>query len=209
MNVARTEFLENSLGAFLLRASPPRHIAGNPQAMADEAASLGRVVNQRAPSQGYSDWWAKFADELQRRMKTRAWPIVSEIEAAAAAVAAQSRQSSEPDQDLIEGEAIKRMASWFEKFKSQLPSHGRSSRTAALIAQGVLQNEREARFYGFDLSDEQRRKSDDQAPSRAEEQHDRRVMADLRAISERHAATRDEVIRNRAAMDAKKNEDAA
>jgi hypothetical protein len=200
MNLPRTENLDDRLGALLRRLSPPRHVAGNPQAMQDEVASLSRIINQRAPSQGYVEWWGKFEDELLRRMKTRAWPIVGEIEGAAQAVAAQSRQSQAPGQDAIEIAAIDRMASWFRQFNSQMPSHGRATRTAALIARGVLANEREARFYGFDLTDVQRRMSDDQAPSAAEERHHRRVMEDLQATAARIAVHREEVIRKRASV---------
>lgn len=184
----------------LRRLVPPKNLLGDEAAMRAEVGALKRCLNQRAPSRGWAEWWEKFEDELLSRMKTRAYPIVADLEAAAAEVARRSRQSHAPNGDLIEGAAVDRMESWFRQFKSQMPSHGRATRTAALIERGVLHSERQARFYGFTLSDEQRRKSDDQTPCREEEKHHQRVMDDLHFISRQAAAHRDDVARARATV---------
>jgi hypothetical protein len=92
---------------------------------------------------------------------------------------------------MVEDAAIIRMTEWFSKFKSQMPGHGRDTRTAELIRRGVLRDERDARFHGFDLSPWQRERSLDQEPCREEVRHNESVLSDLRATRERmeaHAA---------------------
>lgn len=187
----RDEFLNDRLSALLDRRSPPQSIKANQAAQLDEIAGLVRAVIRLAPTRDYADWWGRFEDELLSRAKTRAWPTLNEMAAAAQAIRGNPGFSGDIDQDGIERAAVDRMESWFNKFNSQLPGHGKPSRTADLIRRGVLANEAEARFYGFDLTDDQRRRAHDQPACDAERRHHDRVMDDLMATRQRmeaHAA---------------------
>ena len=182
MTTPRETDLTERLASLLQRLSPPRSIAANPEAQRAEVAALLRSVLSAAPSQGYADWWGRFEDALMRRMKTRAWPILSEVQTAARDIA-QAPGQAEASGSMAESAAIARMADWFEKFRSQMPSHGRASRTQALIAAGVLHDEREAGFYGFDLDEPMTARARDQAPGAIEAKHHRQVLENLRAIN--------------------------
>ena len=199
MSNIRDAELSQLLSALLGRLSPPRSIAGSERAMGEEVAALAKALSRAAPSQGYRAWFDDFADALASRAKTRAWPIVSEIEAAARAVADRSAQSSSgaDNADFYEIKAVERMADWFGKFRSQMPSHGKSSRTAALIRQGVLRDLREARFCGFDLSDEQMAAAVAMPIGADEARHHNAITADLMAIAERNASIAEEIAAKR------------
>ena len=191
--------LEISLMAFLGRFSPPRSIAGNPAAMAEETDHLLSAFARFAPRDGFQTWWLNVTTELVRRMKTRAWPMVAEVEAACQA-ARQSNQGS-MGEDAIEAMILDHMATWYARWKSQMPGYGNAARTMALIRRGILKDEREARFRGFDLTQAMKERAFDQPIGADELAAHRRVMANLRALSERVAsnqsdakAKRDQVI---------------
>lgn len=199
MSNIRDAELSQMLSGVLGRLSPPRGIANSERAMGDEVAALAKALSRAAPSQGYRAWFEDFSDALASRAKTRAWPIVSEIEAAAKAVADRSAQSSSgPDNaDYYEIKAIDRMADWFGKFHSQLPGHGKPSRTAALISRGVLRDLRDARFCGFDLSDDQMAAAVAMPMGADEARHHNTITADLMAIAERNASIAEEIAAKR------------
>lgn len=178
--------LETSLVAFLERFSPPRSIAGNPAAMAEETDQLLAAFARFAPRDGFQTWWLATTNELVRRMKTRAWPMVGEVETACQA--ARQLQQGSMGEDAIEAMILDRMEEWYRKFRNQMPGYGKASRTMALIRRGVFADEREARFYGFDLSHDMKERAFNQRIGRDELAHHRRVMGDLRALSERVAA---------------------
>ena len=191
--------LEASLTAFLERFTPPRHIAGNPDAVRQEVAQLTDAFARFAPRDGFQTWWLGVTNELVRRMKTRAWPMVAEVETACQA-ARMARQGA-MGEDAVEAMILDRMEEWYRRFKSQMPGYGKASRTMALIRRGVFADEREARFRGFDLSHDMKERAFGQRIGRDELEHHRRVMGDLRALSERVAvngadarAKRDHVI---------------
>lgn len=197
-NIRDAELLQ-MLSGMLGRLSPPRGIANSQQAMGEEIAALTKSLSRAAPSQGYRAWFDDFADALASRAKTRAWPIVSEIEAAARAVADRSAQTSSGpgNADFYEIKAVERMADWFRKFRSQMPGHGNPSRTAALINQGVLRDLREARFCGFELSDEQMADAFSLPMGPDEARHNNAITADLMAIAERNASIAEEIAAKR------------
>lgn len=199
MSNIRDAELSQLLSGMLGRLSPPRGIANSERAMGEEVAALAKALSRAAPAQGYRAWFDDFADALASRAKTRAWPIVSEIESAAKAVADRSAHtSSGPDNaDFYEIKAVERMADWFGKFRSQMPSHGKPSRTAALIRQGVLRDLREARFCGFDLSDEQMADAVAMPMGPDEARHHNAITADLMAIAERNASIAAEIAAKR------------
>lgn len=184
MTTPRETDLTKRLSALLDRLSPPRSIAANTDAQRAEAAALLRSILAAAPSQGWADWWGKFEDALLRRLKTRAWPILSEVDAAARDIATASRGEN-ANASLNESHAIRRMVDWFGKFKNQMPGHGRASRTRAMIESGVLRNEREAKFYGFDLSADMLETAKNQPQGREESDHHERVLSDIHAINRR------------------------
>lgn len=62
--------------------SPPRSIAGKPDAMQREAERLTAVLVKFAPSEGYLGWVDSVLEQVAYQMKTRAWPTVAEIGAA-------------------------------------------------------------------------------------------------------------------------------
>lgn len=184
--MTRQEFLADALQTLLSRLSPPLSIRANPGAQSAEVAAMLKSISRAAPPSGYGDWWPRFEESLMRRAKTRAWPILSEIEAAAASAGVQDAGDGTQGEDA----AVARMADWFGKFNNQLPGHGRPSRTAALIRMGVLPDERTARFHGFDLDEAQTARAMSQQPCRAEEQHHRRVSDALADINEAMAEQR-------------------
>ena len=177
--------LQSAVSRFLERFTPPRGIAGNPEAMVDEAGQIAQAFSRLAPAGDLDGWWREASDELIRRMKSRAWPLVSEVEAACRAVNERAGAGSSHADSMAEAAALDRMEAWFRRFKSQMPGHGKPARTAELIRRGVLASEREARFHGFDLGASQSARALDQQPCRAETDHHERVTADLRALSER------------------------
>lgn len=196
----RDEFLSENLNGLLKRLAPPMSIKADAEAQRQEIAGMMRAVSHAAPTKGYIEWWGTFEDTLRASMKTRAWPTPNEIQSAARSLAPKSAASAGTTvEGHIEDAAIQRMTSWFDNFKTQLPGHGRASRTAALVARGVILNLREARFRGFDLSHEQMQVAINQPASIEESRHHDGILFDLRAVSERLAEARHDVIARRAA----------
>jgi len=176
---------------FLDRFTPPKTMAGNDSLMLDEAQEIVAAVTRYAPPPAVFDgWWGEVGSELVRRMKTRAWPLVSEVETACRAVNERRNNGSTIAESAIEQSAIDSMAIWFGKFGSQMPGYGRASRTKALIDRGVLADIREARWRGFTLTPDQARDALNMPMGHAEAEHDARVMADIRAIGARMSAHR-------------------
>lgn len=177
--------LKAALTASLERFSPPRHIAGNPAALEQEVSQLLDAFARFAPSQGFEEWWISVTSELGRRIKTRAWPLVGEVELACQNI--RQARTGTTGEGAIEAMILDPMETWFRRFKSQMPGYGRASRTVALIQRGVFASEREARFFGFDLSHEMRARVDAQPASRAENAHHISVMDKLDALNIRVA----------------------
>lgn len=205
--MAHNDEIKAAVVAFLSRFSPPRSIAGSAEAMSDEVIQITDAVARFAPRVGFQDWWPAVGTAIVQRMKTRAWPMVSEVETACRIATEAGRSGAASSDAVNEQAAIDRLESWFRKFGTQAPSQGRPSRTLALINRGVLRDLRHARFCGFDLTNDQTEQSRDQAPGPEEQKHHHRVMADLHAIGERMDAHRDEFARLRASV--KPNESAA
>lgn len=184
MTTPREEYLSARFNEFLDRFSPPRSIQSNPKAMQDEADDMLRSVVRFAPREEYGEWIARVVSSLVEGMTTRSWPTVGEVIRACKSV---SKPDTVTSRSMVEEAALGRMEQWFEKFGSQLPGHGNPTRTAELIRRGVLTDEREARFKGFDLSEEQRRRALELRTGRAEWRHHVGVTARLRGISEAEA----------------------
>lgn len=179
----RDEFLSTRFNEWLDRFSPPRAIQNNPKAMQDDADAMLRTILRYAPRDEYAEWLDRVLIGLAENMTTRSWPAPGEL---VKACKAGKSDGSGANVDMIEHEAVNRMVAWFEKFKSELPGHGHSQRTAELINRGVLKNEREARFYGFNISDAQRERAMAQPMGRDEWKHHVRVLAAVTGRDEEH-----------------------
>lgn len=164
---------------WLERFSPPKHIAGKPQVMQDDAASLFRIFLDHVPAEGWQDWWANAIHLLEAGMTARSWPAPGEVVRACRGALAKMPSTETAAQSQGEANAIQMLIDWHAKFGTQMPGLGRPDRTAELIRRGVLRNEREARFKGFVLSPAAQASVKDQAPSRAEWDHHVAVMASL------------------------------
>lgn len=201
MSNIRDAELSQMLSGILGRLSPPRGLAGNDAAQSEEIKSLLRALSRCAPSQGYRDWFEKFSDALASRMKTRAWPIVNEIEAAAASLSTPQAAGAD-GADFYEAKAIDRMEEWFRKFRDQMPGHGKPTRTAALIRRGVLRDLEQARFLGFDMTLEQSEQARAMPMGPESQANYDRVMGDLRDIQDRQFVHAAEVASKRATVKA-------
>lgn len=184
MTSIRDEFLTSRFNEFLDRYSPPRAIQNNPKAMQDEANDMLKAVVRNAPREGYAEWLDKVLGHLIESMTTRSWPTVGEV-----VKACKQFLSGRPDAQasMAESNAIDMLAGWFVKFRTQMPGMGRTDRTAELISRGVLANEREARHFGFDLGDDQRKRADSQPMCQAEWRRHVSVIARLKGITEAEA----------------------
>lgn len=184
---AREEYIAVVFNEFLARFSAPRAIQGNQKAMQQDANSMLATILRFAPGAGYTGWMDGMLIRLGDNMITRSWPAPGELTKACKAEAF-IRQDTTKD-GIAESAAILRMINWFNKFRGQMPGHGNPARTQALIQQGVLENERVAKFHGFDLSDEQGCRAESQEMGLAESQTHIRVMAKLGGVSETEAET--------------------
>lgn len=166
---------------WLDRFTPPRQIAGKPETQQDEANAMLRIFLDHTPEANWQAWFDKAIRTLETSMTTRSWPAPGEVIRACRGAVAEMPVAESGINHRVESDAIERMIDWLGKFKDQMPGMGRPDRTAALIRRGVLKNEREAKFRGFNLSPEQfsKIKSDDQQPSRAEWDHHVAILAKL------------------------------
>ncbi len=183
MTSIRAEFIATKFNEWLDRFSPPRLIANNFDAQQRDANSLLGIVTRYAPKDGYSEWLEGVLRRIEEGMTTRSWPAPGEVTKACKA----GGNTAQAPSEAVEDAAIARMIEWHDKFKSQMPGHGRPDRTAELIRRGILSNEREARFHGYDLSDDQFRRALDQKQSKAEWRHHISVTARIRGVSEYEA----------------------
>jgi hypothetical protein len=79
----RREVLSEAFNRFLDRYAPPMHMRNSPDTMQAEADALFRMVMKFAPVTGYETWLDEVLEQLSYQMKTRAWPTVHEVGAAA------------------------------------------------------------------------------------------------------------------------------
>ena len=158
MSNIRIAEISKRLTEWLDRYSPPVAMRDKPHAQQAEVNAILGTILKHAPKDGYDGWVSRMLDICAEGMRTRAWPTVGEIAKACQAVGARSSGGMPLDDEAMEAAAVDRLADWFGKFRSQLPSGGRAARTLALIDRGILANEREARFFGFELTDDQRQR---------------------------------------------------
>ena len=168
----REAAIRDRFNGWLGRYAPPRYIAGNAEAMQDEADDMLRIVLRWAPAEGYGEWMDTMLGRLAETMTTRSWPAPGEITRACRETTSE-RRGSGPAGDGHEDAIVDRLAEWFSRFGNEMPGFGSPARTAALIRRGVLENEREARFRCFRLNDEQERRAIAPGRSRTQGRHGR------------------------------------
>lgn len=78
----RESEIARTFAQWLESYSPPRSIAGKPEAMQREADRLLKMLVKFAPDEGYNGWVDAVLETVAMGMKTRAWPTVGEIGAA-------------------------------------------------------------------------------------------------------------------------------
>ena len=181
MTSIREEFITARFNEWLDRFTPPRGILNNLDAQQRDANAMLATVLRFAPRNDYGDWLPAMLIRLEEAMTTRSWPAPGEV---AKACKTETQGVAGGSAQLTEGQAVDRMADWYGKFQTQLPGHGRDSRTAELIRRGTLANEREARFRGFSVSEDMARTAATQRMGRDEWRHHVSVMARLRGIDE-------------------------
>lgn len=186
--MSKNEEIKVAVIHFLTSYSPPRAIAGRPEAMAEEVIQITAAVARFAPRTGFSDWWPSARTIIVQRMKTRAWPLVSEVEAACRIAAENLQTYGGGRQNEIEDAAIARLEDWYRKHGNQAPGQGKPSRTAELIKRGVLRDVRHARACGFELTSEQIEMARLMPMGPAEQKNHDRIMRDLAAIGQQIGA---------------------
>lgn len=81
MNLRQAE-IAKALAEWLESYTPPRSMAGNPEALQRESERLLGVLTKFAPQEGYNGWVSSVLEQCAYQMKTRAWPTVGELGAA-------------------------------------------------------------------------------------------------------------------------------
>lgn len=95
MSIRQAE-IAKGLADWLALYSPPRNIAGNPQAIQREMDRLIAVLVKFAPQDGYNGWVSTVLDQCAYQMKTRAWPTVGELGAACSNARKSMKPSEKP-----------------------------------------------------------------------------------------------------------------
>jgi hypothetical protein len=127
----KKQYLEGRMRDYLARRSPPQSISKNERALTDELAAILRAVVRAAPDQGFQEWWPRFEDNLDRSLKTRAWPTVFEINSAAPKTAEKKTEAghrgslSSDELHLLETKVLPTARRWLEI--PGLAHHGRQT----------------------------------------------------------------------------------
>lgn len=72
-------YVSEAFNRWLRRYNPPKLMAGDDEAVQDEADALMRSVLAFAPKEGFRDWTGHALDALSEACQTRAWPTVAEV----------------------------------------------------------------------------------------------------------------------------------
>ena len=168
------------LRAFLERLTPPQSIRGNAKAQSNEIQSMLNVIVMVAPRGADDEWWRRFEQSVLENMKTRAWPIVSEVRKAATAA------TREVDTGGDERKKLDQVEAWVGMFGAPHPSFNSPYYTDHLLRQGMLRSERHALFKGFLMDREKFLIAKGQPMSGEEKECHLRVMSQLAEHRERH-----------------------
>jgi hypothetical protein len=109
MNYRQVE-IAKIFSEWLDRRSCPNDLRDKPKAAADEAEALLRAVAKFAPQSEYQPFIHRVLDQLDYQMKTRFWPTVNEVAAAASnlrkEVAVSKVKTDDDDEKDMSPEAI-------------------------------------------------------------------------------------------------------
>lgn len=95
----RTAGITEEFTLWLNRYTPRNTLKADPAALQAEITALMRALLRMAPVSGYLEWLQKVTDNLDRQMKTAAWPTVSEVASSAAFISKGQPQSGETRAD--------------------------------------------------------------------------------------------------------------
>jgi hypothetical protein len=78
--------VSQALSVFLERYSPPSNMRSNKQAQQNEAEHLRDVLLRYAPQEATTSWTKSVLNAVAENARTRAWPVVREVEQVAEAM---------------------------------------------------------------------------------------------------------------------------
>ncbi|MGI9398015.1 MAG: hypothetical protein ACR2OQ_01775 [Paracoccaceae bacterium] len=156
MNNQRNDELKNLTMKMLARLNAPRAVAGNTEAMKQEAEFLCNSVIKLGPSRGYVDWFAEFELEVFNNLETRTWPTAKEINKSAKTIAPRrpefnllvhpmGQEKYEPDPYKINAARIKNHQPVCEKYVQG--SHAEKMIRKGLVTEDDLQPYQESLTY--------------------------------------------------------------
>lgn len=169
----RSEIIEKRLRSILSRLSPPRSIANNAEAQKSEAAAMLKALSASCPTRGVDDWLDSFEEALFSALETRAWPTLREVKKACRVKISSSGATSDVEIAL----------KWFNTFNKPHPVLNNPQITAEILSRGMVEDIREARWRGLDLTTEDRDRARYMRPVKDEWHRHVSVMAALRGQS--------------------------
>lgn len=179
----RNETIGQRLDRILDRLTPPRAITKNAEAQAQEVQAMHKALLSRAPKQGLEEWLDGFEERLFTDLKTRAWPTLNEVKKACGSGGGGEKVSRAQEVEM----AIK----WFEAKGMPHPSLNDTDITDEIVFRGLVQDIREARWRGLDVTPDQFRQARQMRPSRDEWTHHVTVMARLNSMTFEDAEVRE------------------
>lgn len=175
----RREYLDDRLDSLLARLTPPARM--QPQAQIDEAAALGRALDRLAPSSGWEAWWPRFEDALLTLATTRAWPLVGDLERAAARLRDQAASTARARSADEEPEYLYAMVEeWWLKHRRAGPGSVPKEHHAKRLVDARLATWGDLRRKGFPIPPWAR----DIAMAEHDPNHEA-ILDDIHAISRR------------------------
>jgi hypothetical protein len=192
MSEDRKDYLLAKLQRFLKRKDVPDGLEGPAQdeARHDEIRALARLIVGSAPTLGFEVWWDEVEAHVGRSMRSRAWPNEGQLASSIEAVRRGRIDAGDDgtpvplfDRERINGRILDMLEAHYRQHGREAPGIGTSERTAALISRGVLANEREARFLGFSVDQDQLNIAMGQPAGDLEWNHHVAIMARLRGQS--------------------------
>jgi hypothetical protein len=176
----RREYLDDRLDAMLFhgRLTPPAKM--DPQGQTDEVGAFSRALDRLAPSAGWESWWLHFEDALLSLATTRAWPLVGDLERAAARVRDQSGAQAQARSAEEEPEYLYAMVEeWWLKFRGVGPGSVPKEHHAKRLVDARIATWGELRRAGFPIPLWAR----DKAMAERDPNHER-ILDSIRATAE-------------------------